>query len=500
MIQLNSIRNIIMQPKFRPFIMTVESDAASDTFTIPTNTALYVYNYTVKTSEGHLLQNQTGNCQITWASEGIKTIEIYGKFPQIRFNNAGDRLKVLSVEQVGNIKWSRFESAFYGCSNMVWNATDAPDLRNVELLFHCFRDCSLFNGEIGNWDVSTIKDMRLFFQNTAFNKDIGSWDVSEVTNMQSMFNGSDFDQDISSWETDNCENMSGMFANTSFNQDIGSWETGSVKNMSSMFDGNTAFNQDIGGWDTSKVTTMRRMFTGVSDFDQDIGSWQTGNVTDMYEMFINATSFDQDISSWDTSKVTDMMRMLRNTPFNQDISGWDVSKVTTMREMLRDATAFKQDIASWDIANVGNFASFLLNIDINNPNSTDNQVNYNSLLEGWANRPTYSISKFESHDGGAKTKITTAGHSLVNGNKCSITGTTNYDSALSAYTVSEVDGDTFVIDTAFVADDATGTVQKDLQTGLSFQGGNSKASGDGITARTKLVDDYDWTIIDGDTI
>ena len=47
---------------------------------------------------------------------------------------------------------------------------------------------SAFNGDISNWDVSQVTDMRSMFTWTAaFNGDISTWNVARVTNMRGMF-------------------------------------------------------------------------------------------------------------------------------------------------------------------------------------------------------------------------------------------------------------------------------------------------------------------------
>lgn len=56
--------------------------------------------------------------------------------------------------------------------------------------------------------------------------------------------------------------------------------------------------------------------------------------------------------------------------------------------------------------------------------------------------------------GGSTTTVTSEGHGLSNGDKVLIAGTTNYN---GTHSVSGVDGNNYVIDTAYVADDATGT-------------------------------------------
>ena len=39
---------------------------------------------------------------------------------------------------------------------------------------------SKFNGDISNWNVSNVKNMRSMFLYSKFNSDISNWDVSNV--------------------------------------------------------------------------------------------------------------------------------------------------------------------------------------------------------------------------------------------------------------------------------------------------------------------------------
>ena len=59
-----------------------------------------------------------------------------------------------------------------------------------------------FNSDIGDWDVSSVTNMKAMFQDAkSFNQDIGDWNVSNVTNVTKMFNSaSSFDQDLSGWK------------------------------------------------------------------------------------------------------------------------------------------------------------------------------------------------------------------------------------------------------------------------------------------------------------
>ena len=89
----------------------------------------------------------------------------------------------------------------------------------------------------------------MFKEARAFNGDISNWNVSSVTAMNGMFYGTPFDQDISSWDVSSVIYMGGMFyGTTSFNQDMSSWDISSVTSMGWMLDGAMSFNQDLCAW------------------------------------------------------------------------------------------------------------------------------------------------------------------------------------------------------------------------------------------------------------
>uniref|UniRef100_A0A6C0B8U1 BspA family leucine-rich repeat surface protein n=1 Tax=viral metagenome TaxID=1070528 RepID=A0A6C0B8U1_9ZZZZ len=97
-----------------------------------------------------------------------------------------------------------------------------------------------------NWITTKVTDMQSMFKNCSlFNSDLSQWDVSSVQNMSYMFYG--------------CTNFTGV----------------SMR----IIDG-TIHMSHIGGWDTQSVTKMAHMFEEAILFRADISKWNISNVTD----------------------------------------------------------------------------------------------------------------------------------------------------------------------------------------------------------------------------
>jgi surface protein len=361
----------------------------------------------------------------SYATPGIYTVTITGSGEGFRFDNSGDKTKLLDIGQWGTTKLGHsstgFSTGFYGCVNLIGTAPDAPTITNPGMLY-CFNGASKFNGYINNWNMGSVTTLSGMFQSAnSFNQTLNNWNVSNVTNMSDMFtNNTAFNGEISNWNVSkvtgfdfsfygaskfNNNNKSGignwqintsslvsmgyMFAASAFDQNIGAWNMRNVAGISTygplklMFyqsQFNNGGSPDINNWrfNTSSDIAMTSMFQENTRFNQPIGSWNIEKVTDMSSMFQSATAFNNSgsntINNWRPISCSNFSSMFSSaTTFNQPIGNWPLSASSVnMSNMFNNADAFNQNIGAWNVEKVTNMTSmFQNNGGFNNSGSSD---------------------------------------------------------------------------------------------------------------------------------
>jgi len=134
-----------------------------------------------------------------YSDTGTYTISIANEVRGWKFQNAGDKLKILDILSWGAYNFTN-DKSFQGCTNLTCSATNTPTISATNITYS-FANCPSFNGVVNSWDVSdVISIFGMFYACTSFNQPINNWDTSNFTSLASIFyNCETFDQDISSW-------------------------------------------------------------------------------------------------------------------------------------------------------------------------------------------------------------------------------------------------------------------------------------------------------------
>lgn len=180
------------------FIISVKSDnigsSGTNQFTIPTIEVGYLYD--IETSDGYTATGITGNHTITFPSgAGTYDVFISGDFPRIYFNNTGDKLKILEVKNWGiyAIGSTNQFSAFRGCSNLDFTATDSGNFENVTNFQTFIRESSVTT--LGNIVFDSSTRFTAFALNSSIeNVRANIFDNCTATSYNTAFQGSNLTQ------------------------------------------------------------------------------------------------------------------------------------------------------------------------------------------------------------------------------------------------------------------------------------------------------------------
>lgn len=243
----------------------------------------------------------------SYAAAGTYRVVITGRCRGFRFNDAGDKGKILDVARWGHLTLIS-NSCFYGCDNLDISATDAPILETIDLT-DFFRSSGITTADLSKWDLSLVVNINSMFRDTvSANPNVSTWDVGNVMGMGSIFRGATVaNPDVSSWNVGNVMQMNGIFRDTLVaNPDVSSWDVSSVILAQNMFRDAVA-NPDVSAWDTNSVMDMHSMFENALFANPDCSSWNVISLTDATDMFngaaLSTTNYDALLVAWEAQLV-----------------------------------------------------------------------------------------------------------------------------------------------------------------------------------------------------
>jgi len=182
--------------------------SANNQISILTNDGNYSYNYSIKWGDdaNHIDFGVAGDINHTYSTVGTYTVEIAGDFPHLfmKKNDDGnsstidsDAKKIVSVEQWGKNRWKSMYGMFYNASNLDLNNTyDTPNLSGVTDMSYMFYNAVKFDKNIGDWNISKVKDMSGMFggvkiSTNIYDEILNGWNSLSSLERNVTFDGGD---------------------------------------------------------------------------------------------------------------------------------------------------------------------------------------------------------------------------------------------------------------------------------------------------------------------
>lgn len=145
-------------------VRTYEGDAGGKTFTLPlVSGQTYDFEYEFDGVRGY--HNTDTDLTVTATVAGTYVLKILGGsvFASFRFANGGDKLKLIEVQNWGDMQWTTLQQSFDGCTNLEHTATDTPDWSQATSFLKAFRYATFTNWPLADTS-SAINFQEAFFQ------------------------------------------------------------------------------------------------------------------------------------------------------------------------------------------------------------------------------------------------------------------------------------------------------------------------------------------------
>ena len=256
--------HVVERVPTRPMIITVDTTkagSASNTFVLPI-TKLSTEMVTIYWGDGQVSVGATGNNTHVYAASGTYTIKIYSKiFGGLSFNNAGDKLKILSIFSFGQAIHRDLFAAYHGCTNLSIIDTTGFINNSVSLL-NAFRDCA---------KLTTIR----------------AFPTERTTTMSNAFQGCTNLTTVPILALTSCTTVASMFQNCSSLLSLPAFDTSKVTSAVRMCQGCTNLTS-VALFDTSKVTSTLNMFYNCTNLTT-IPLFNLSAVTNAADMFFGVT-------------------------------------------------------------------------------------------------------------------------------------------------------------------------------------------------------------------
>ena len=335
------------------FISSWQTDntgtSADDEITIPLTTG--PNNFDVDWGDG---TQSLGVTQITplthsyavTGGAGTYNVTITGQITGFRFNNGGDRRKILNIPEWGPLRFTDDGGAFYGCTNLTTiTATDTPDLTGITTLSSWFRNCFLLKNinAFNTWDLSSVEiATSMLHSATAYYQVLPA--LPSLTDGSFMlFGATSYDQVLPALPS-LTDGGAMLFGATSYNQILPALP--SLMDGGAMLQGATAYNQVFPA--LPSLTSGQGMLREATSYNQILPAMPL--LSNGFAMLFGATSYNQILPA--------------------------LPSLTDGGAMLQDATAFDQSLASMNVSNMTDATNMLLNVTLST-------VNYDATWVAW---------------------------------------------------------------------------------------------------------------------